>query len=1542
MAASIERAFKMFTPVSLWVIMLLSFVAVVDSKQKPINIALSGKWMSTPILSEASEFLAKESNENFWNFVERIAGHDAQVFTSASDESKYKAVQKFAAELLSPLQLSLMKFSLSLRAFSPAVQMSQQLVEQLDLPPDCAVVIEVNGKHSCNSDELSDLLTSSESRQPNALYTFDHVYPGLGSGTDVSNEQQLPVVVLYAQLGSREFQKLHPALAKKAQQGDIIYCLRHFLQEKSETRVPLSGYGVELAIKSTEYKAKDDTKVEDGKKNDDDEEDFTSEDIEGINFSTLSELHPELKKELREFRNNLTNAATELTAFKVWQLQDLSFQAGQKVMSAPVEDSLQYLRDISQNFPTQARTLVRETVSPEFKKEVQKNQARFQYSGIGPGDSLLYLNGLAMDLEIYDIFTLLDVMSSEAKLTEGLHSLGFKGEDLQSLLQMDLSQENEEKYAVDIRHSAIQYLNNLETERKYHNWPGSIQDLLRPAFPGMLRHLAKNMFHLVFIVDPVDTKGKNLLKMAEAFQVHKAPLRIGLAFVVDSAKETTGFTDAGVALVRAFTFITNEQNSAAKGLSFITDVYEKTSGSEITADAVITEFSLQYPDEDKDMVFGTNDDYDDLRKAGANFISQTGLVGMPQVLVNGVPLDQSQFEDSFEEVVVMEVLKQTQTLQQAVYKGEVNDNTELLDWWMERDNVLPRLNSKILATPKLRLDMTGVTTSTSVKNPVVASELSSKDLTAGILDGMHYLTKKEDSSVRPVTMLVVCDLESPAGRELTYMAIKHLKTSSSLRLGIIMNTGSMTEDNIISRAVHVALTTLPAKLALSLVTKLVKEENVEALRAGTKTLQDLEVHGMDMDAYTAALNAQSKDFLQVQQIFASKALSVRPGQSAIITNGGVLGPLVQEEQLTVEDFNLLERLALQQAGDKVAKKISATGVSDEKASDLTMKVSALLTSQTKKDRRHKIEFTSDKHSAIKLPADTNIPAFTVDAIVDPTSREAQKMAAILMVLRQIANVEMRIFLNPREKLSEMPVKSFYRYVLEPEVTFDSNGMLTSGPTAKFLDMPQKSLLTLNMDTPESWLVEAVTSPYDLDNILLEEVERSVSADFELEYILIEGHCYDSSNSQPPRGLQFVLGTNSTPAMVDTIVMANLGYFQLKAYPGLWQLRLRDGRSEEIYNIESHEYTDSPTASTDVMVAVNSFKSKIIRVKVSKKPDKQGVSLLQEEEEEQGLWDSISSTITGGTAKKEEDKDKTLNIFSVASGHLYERFLRIMMVSVLKNTQSKVKFWFLKNYLSPTFKDFIPYMAQEYGFEYELVQYKWPRWLNQQKEKQRIIWGYKILFLDVLFPLDVKKFIFVDADQIVRANLQELYDLDLGGAPYGYTPFCDSRKEMDGFRFWNSGYWKSHLAGRKYHISALYVVDLKKFRRIAAGDRLRGQYQGLSQDPNSLSNLDQDLPNNMIHQVAIKSLPQEWLYCETWCSEDTKPQAKTIDLCNNPLTKEPKLQAAMRIVPEWKDYDYEIKVLWDEIYGTDTKSQREYDLPESATKSKPDTRKKTEL
>lgn len=181
---------------------------------------------------------------------------------------------------------------------------------------------------------------------------------------------------------------------------------------------------------------------------------------------------------------------------------------------------------------------------------------------------------------------------------------------------------------------------------------------------------------------------------------------------------------------------------------------------------------------------------------------------------------------------------------------------------------------------------------------------------------------------------------------------------------------------------------------------------------------------------------------------------------------------------------------------------------------------------------------------------------------------------------------------------------------------------------------------------------------------------------------------------------------------------------------------------------------------------------------------------------------------------------------------------------------------------------------------------------------------------MLFPLHLKKVITIDADQVLRGDLAELWDLDLEGHAYAYTPFCKSNKETLGFQFWNSGFWAEHLRGRPYHISALNVVDLAHFRQRAVGDRLRAIYDQLSRDPGSLSNLDQDLPNYAQHMVPIYSLPLKWLWCESWCDQRSKEEAMTIDLCNNPMHKEPKLDMARRIVT--KNYFPES---WDELDET---------------------------
>uniref|UniRef100_A0A0N4X7Z9 DAGKc domain-containing protein n=1 Tax=Haemonchus placei TaxID=6290 RepID=A0A0N4X7Z9_HAEPC len=67
------------------------------------------------------------------------------------------------------------------------------------------------------------------------------------------------------------------------------------------------------------------------------------------------------------------------------------------------------------------------------------------------------------------------------------------------------------------------------------------------------------------------------------------------------------------------------------------------------------------------------------------------------------------------------------------------------------------------------------------------------------------------------------------------------------------------------------------------------------------------------------------------------------------------------------------------------------------------------------------------------------PAVSITAVVDPLSRSAQKLSTILPVLRKSINCDVKIVLNPKSKLSEVPLKSFYRYVAKPHLQFDING-----------------------------------------------------------------------------------------------------------------------------------------------------------------------------------------------------------------------------------------------------------------------------------------------------------------------------------------------------------------------------------------------------------------------------------------------------------------------------------------------------------------------
>jgi UDP-glucose:glycoprotein glucosyltransferase len=49
-------------------------------------------------------------------------------------------------------------------------------------------------------------------------------------------------------------------------------------------------------------------------------------------------------------------------------------------------------------------------------------------------------------------------------------------------------------------------------------------------------------------------------------------------------------------------------------------------------------------------------------------------------------------------------------------------------------------------------------------------------------------------------------------------------------------------------------------------------------------------------------------------------------------------------------------------------------------------------------------------------------------------------------------------------------------------------------------------------------------------------------------------------------------------------------------------------------------------------------------------------------------------------------------------------------------------------------------------------------------------------------------------------------------PYAFAPFCKDRPEAEECRLWNDGCWRNMLIGKRYHISALFVVELEQLKR----------------------------------------------------------------------------------------------------------------------------------
>lgn len=1396
------------------------------------------------------ETAALENSSCYFPLLDRIA--DGTFSSLQTDQELYSTfidVIQQDGHLQDEGSLSSFKLALSLHAAAPRIEAQYQFYNSSVEPSmmaaqdaACPVWVHLDGKQYC-SPELERAQQPVDNEDLEIELPFDHT---LGP-------KDAPIVsTLYADITHPLFGQFHQTVSATARDGRTAYRLRYRPSIQEPVRpLYVSGYGVELVLKRTDYIVIDDR----------DAAESAEKAADPAAATTVAEIKP------------LSSA----------EVSRLGLNTGAYVMST--EDPMSRLLEVTADFPKYASHIASQNLSSEFVLEHRQNREKL----LPAGYNVIWMNGLQIQARGANAFTLIDTLRKERQLIAKLRSIGLTSTEAIDLLSNEVlaqAQADDQPQRYDWRiatenEDTIIWLNNIEKDARYAKWPKALNNLLQRMYPGQLPQVRRDIHTLIVPIDFNNIHDLSIIvNTLQSLVKRSFPVRMGLVPV--------GTNEASIQAAKLSYHI-----FGTYGIGPLLQFYQNivvskggVSSMASTFDSTIQSFTAKEGKETSphsDVV--SNEEFDIRISAAKDYSTRLALQGAASpVFVNGAAIPRT---ESWLETLSQRLYMDLRALQVALYEGNINDDMWIPEYFLSQ--AATRRNSLVIPEDAKSVQVVNVAD--------IAADYAS------ILNTLPTLFGEESALLSTrAHMLLVLNLDTLHGREILSEALKFLEKYPEVDLQLLHN-----------QSPDSAYTMLPIELYRATLNK-------------TPLTRDVVQSLLERDHVSSSSVDQDPSATKywLDQAGLIGVIGLMPGQNGMWLNGRIVGPL--DTNFLSEDFDSLLTYEIQERIAPVTTAITALGLEEKFTKPLDIaKVTSIVARSLKSDipegiyeaapliRLDRFKQWKNESTLIHLKSETEATVQVV-ASVDPASEIAQAWVPLLKVLSELDGVDVKIFLNPKEILSELPVKRFYRNVVASSPAFEANGTLAR-PQAVFSDIPPNVLFNLGMAVPPAWLVAPEESIYDLDNIKLNTVPagQNVDALYELEHILVEGHSRDVDKGVPPRGVQLLLGSAQDPHFTDTIIMANLGYFQFKANPGHWQIGLKPGRSSKIFNIDSVGSKGYAAQAGDEgnQVTLMSFQGATLFPRLSRKSGMEsedvleGTSLADTAASYLKKGQSLLSSFGIGKKGAVSGGQADINIFSVASGHLYERMLSIMMVSVMKHTTHTVKFWFIEQFLSPSFKRTLPHLAAHYNFQYEMVTYKWPHWLRGQKEKQREIWGYKILFLDVLFPLDLDKVIFVDADQIVRTDMMELNRVDLKGAPYGFTPMCDSRTEMEGFRFWKQGYWANFLEGKSYHISALYVVDLKRFRELAAGDRLRGQYHALSADPNSLSNLDQDLPNHMQHNLPIHSLDQNWLWCETWCSDEALKSAKTIDLCNNPQTKEPKLDRARRQVPEWTEYDNEI-------------------------------------
>ena len=193
--------------------------------------------------------------------------------------------------------------------------------------------------------------------------------------------------------------------------------------------------------------------------------------------------------------------------------------------------------------------------------------------------------------------------------------------------------------------------------------------------------------------------------------------------------------------------------------------------------------------------------------------------------------------------------------------------------------------------------------------------------------------------------------------------------------------------------------------------------------------------------------------------------------------------------------------------------------------------------------------------------------------------------------------------------------------------------------------------------------------------------------------------------------------------------------------------------------------------------------------------------------------------------------ETINIV-LTSSEYYAPYTYVLMLSILENTSREIKFYIMTNDMTDLTKDRFEKLKEKHNFEIEYVAVDTKDYpLPKQQRANAIV--YSKMNLPKFIP-DLKKCLVFDSDIIVKIDVGEIYDIDLGDNYVAWVP-----DQID-VTLKKESYWLDNFnmsKDKQYINSGVLLLNLEAYKKDNIEQKLIENYEKFKDD---ILFFDQDL------------------------------------------------------------------------------------------------------